>query len=105
MIRIDCTDPRFHLAQTQCGEAPTKATLSRWFCQSYDLAISAVGADGSFTVGPVPDDIRRGVWTLSFDTPCGCFTAQVFVDVCTAPAFTGKHTATPDTESSQECCL
>lgn len=101
--RIDCTNPIFEMTAAPCPAGIVKATLSRAWCPQYDLTVSPI-VNGQFTVGPIPTDIKPGVWRLSFDTDCGCFMASVNVDLCQAPGFTATHTATPDTETSTECC-
>lgn len=103
MIRIDCTHPLFEMTAAPCPAGIVKATLSRAWCATHELEVTYLQGN-QFTVGPIPVDIKPGVWRLSFDTECGCFMSSVHVDLCQAPGFTGTHTATPDTETSTECC-
>lgn len=102
MKRIDCQYPYFDMKAAPCPAGIKKATLSRKWCKQYDLTVTP-GDDG-FTVGPIPLDIKPGVWRLSFDTDCGCFMSSVHVDLCKAPAFASVHTATSDYSGSIECC-
>lgn len=102
MIRIDCTHPVFDLSDAPCPAGIVKATLSRAWCATHDLDV--VDINGRYIIGPIPLDIKPGVWRLSLDTECGCFMSSVHVDLCQAPGFTSTHTATPDTETSTECC-
>lgn len=103
MRRISCENPTFEMTSAPCPAGIKKATLSRNWCPQYELDVEYIEGN-QFRVGPIPLDIRPGVWRLSFDTDCGCFMSSVHVDLCQAPAFTATHTATPDTETSTECC-
>ena len=57
-------------------------------------------------VGPVPQDVRDGVYRLLVDTECGCFSADARVYLCHPPQFTPEHTHThPDADQLKpECC-
>lgn len=103
MLQIDCENPTIRISLPACVALITLATLSRAGFETFVLAATLVPPDG-VTFNGVPAGIARGVWQLSFETDCGCFSAPVFVDICRAPAFQSTHQPTSDQPPTQVCC-
>lgn len=49
---------------------------------------------GEFTVGPLPQDVKDGVYELQVQTSCGCYYAPLHVSRCQSPSLPGTHTPT-----------
>lgn len=106
MIKIDCASVSIVLALPPCNTHVGRATLSRPHCHTYELPIE-VNPEG-FPTGTVAFDLPdaklpRGVWRLTLDTECGCFSMSVWVD-CPAPSTLGQHTATSEPGPTIVCC-
>lgn len=102
MKRITCDPATIRLIVPMCSEQPTAASLSRRFCLTHVLTASAEGQ--VVTLSGIPEDIERGVWSLDIETPCGCYTTNVFLDMCPPPRFESVHTPTHDPNPVIECC-
>lgn len=102
MVIIDCEDPVLRLRLPSCAATVEAATLSRQHCPTHELTAELV--DGDLHLDGIPLLSRRGVWTLTLTTNCGCFDAKVFLDICRAPGFTSTHHDTLQQDPIQECC-
>lgn len=106
MVVIDCTDLVIRLRVPPCAALITLATLTR---QGYDrIVVTAelIPDTDEIHITDVPEDIARGVWTLTLETDCRCFSAPVFVDVCQAYGFLPEHNPTRDQETPiPTCCV
>jgi hypothetical protein len=78
------------------------ASLSRPGQLSYVLgvtlvppsAVSSMQLELVLPIAPAPRPSKRGSWTLSITTPCGCYSVPMWLDTCAAPALPGVHTPT-----------
>ena len=102
MLRLDCENPTIRISLPPCVALITLATLSRAGHDTFTLQAEIV--DLGLRFNGVPTGVARGVWQLSFETDCGCFSAPVFVDICRAPAFQSTHQPTSDQPPTQVCC-
>jgi len=93
--RIDCTSTEIRLNLPLCASAISKATLSRARCLTHELQAVLVDP-GTIALSEIPADLRRGVWTLTLTTDCGCYSAPMHVDICQVPGFISTPTPTND---------
>lgn len=108
MRHFDCVNPVIKLQLPPCALAIAKAELSRanYATITFVATPAAPSADGSTLVqlSGIPADTKRGVWRLSLFSACGCYEADVSIDICPAPQFVPIHTPTEATQATIECC-
>lgn len=108
MKQLDCNHRTITMKLPPCAGAFSTAKLTR--LHHVDVPLTVVQLDGLITLSipdPLPSSVpypKRGVWSLSLQTDCGCYEALVHVD-CQPPAFAGVHTQTPFVGPSTECCI
>jgi len=100
-----CDDAAITVTLPMCAIAdPARysASLSRPGQPSYVLAVTLVPPSAVSSmqlelvlpIAPAPRPSKRGSWTLSITTPCGCYSLEMWLDVCAAPLLSGVHTPT-----------
>lgn len=107
MIKLDCANASIHLLLPPCNEHIARATLTRAHCTTYELQAQVNPSDApegtvTFTI-PTDPPPARGVWQLTLDTDCGCFTMNVWVD-CPPPRTVGTHQPTNEPGPTIVCC-
>ena len=104
---LGCDVDTLDLQLPECPElglvSRYSATLSRGHCATQALSFVLVPATPTspphirLTLPPPSLFLRRGVWRLSVNTPCGCYSTAVYLDRCPAPAAPAAHLPTRDT--------
>lgn len=99
---LACDATLIDIALPACSDTSGyTATLSRALCTTHELVATYIpptdddGARLRLTLPATP--LRRGVWTLSVTTPCGCRNSAVFFEGCAPPALPSTHFPTRDT--------
>lgn len=101
MRTIACDATTFELQLPGCADDAAgsySASLTRGLIAAHTLDVTVLDPP----TGPpvlslaLPDQtvtpLKRGVWTLSVKTPCGCYSALVFAEGCRPPALGALHT-------------
>lgn len=105
MQTLKCDALALQLRLPPCAGEPTSATLARSARAPVTVSISIDAVTRVVTLSAPSEQLERGVWTLQIESPCGCFHAPIWAELCTAPAFIGTHNA-DDQENGpiQVCC-
>lgn len=113
MKKLDCDEQSTDLKLPPCAGAFSTVTakLTRLHHTEVPLDLVQSTVDEHLITVSIPDPLpanvpfpKRGVWTLSVQTDCGCYEAPVYVD-CPPPAFAGVHNPTASQGPSTECCI
>lgn len=113
MKRLDCEEQSTNLKLPPCAGAfsTVVAKLVRLHHIEVPLELTQSETDPDLITVAIPDPLpstvpypKRGVWTLSVQTDCGCYEAPVYID-CPPPAFAGVHRPTAAQGPSTECCI
>lgn len=110
MKRLDCQNQSTDMKLPPCAGAlaDVEAVLVRDSCTPVPLTLTDHGSYITVAIqNPLPPSVpfpRRGVWTLSVKTKCGCYEAAVYVD-CPGPQFLPVHDASLPIGPSTECCI
>lgn len=113
MKRLDCDEQSTNLKLPPCAGAfsTVVAKLVRLHHVEVPLELTQSETDPDLITVAIPDPLpstvpypKRGVWTLSVQTDCGCYEAPVYID-CPPPAFAGVHRPTASQGPSTECCI
>lgn len=108
MIRLDCINNTVHVSAAQCGGVPQTAHLVHGRCRatieapSLDVALDET--DGTYAIGPIPDDTRSGGYRLFIQTDKCCYVTPVHVTMCPPLELPSIHTPTRPIEVIISCC-
>lgn len=104
MIHIDCSTVDIPVQMRPCAGGISKAFIFRPHGVKAELtATMDPTLPGIVRLTGVPMDVPRGVYTLSLQTACGCFSTPVAIG-CPAPALPGTHYPTNAPGLVKVCC-
>lgn len=104
MIAIDCNTADIPVQLDSCAGSVLTAKLYRPHGVKVELiATLDPSTPGIVKLAGIPDDLPKGVYTLTVQTACGCFSTPVAVR-CSPVALPGTHYPTNAPGIIKACC-